>query len=36
MGYAHGELLSDEANAMMDQVWEYLKDQVVSVKLHVD
>ncbi len=30
MGYAHGELLKEKAKNMMDDVWKYLEEQVVS------
>ena len=29
MGFAHGTLLKKEATTFMNQVWEYLEDQVV-------
>ena len=35
MGYAHGELLKEKANSMMDAVWEYMEEQVVS-RLELD
>ena len=31
MGYAHGELMKEKANSMMNAVWEYLEDQVVRI-----
>ncbi len=30
MGFAHGELLKEKAKNMMDDVWKYLEEQVVS------
>ena len=30
MGHAHGELLKEKTNSMMDAVWKYLEEQVVS------
>lgn len=30
MGYAHGELQKEKAVNMMDDVWKYLEEQVVS------
>ena len=31
MGYAHGQLMQERAKSMMNDVWSYLEDQVVSV-----
>ena len=30
MGYAHGELLTEKAHNMLNSVWEYLEQQIVS------
>lgn len=30
MGYAHGELMGAEARGLIDGVWSYLEEQVVS------
>jgi hypothetical protein len=30
MGYAHGQLMQERAKSMMNDVWSYLEDQVVS------
>ncbi len=30
MGYAHGELLTEKAQSMLNSVWEYLEQQIVS------
>ena len=30
MGYAHGTLLKKEMFTFMNEVWDYLEDQVVS------
>ena len=34
MGYAHGQLMQERAKSMMDDVWNYLEDQVVCTVLH--
>ncbi len=34
MGYAHGQLMQERAKSMMNDVWSYLKDQVVGT-VHV-
>ncbi len=31
MGYAQGELLKEKVNDMMNDVWKYLEEQVVSL-----
>ena len=31
MGYAHGVLMKEKAQSMMNDVWKYLEDQVVCV-----
>ena len=31
MGYAHGELMREQAKAFMDDVWLYIEVQVVSI-----
>ena len=33
MGYAHGELMQEKAKSMMNDVWNYLEDQVVCIIL---
>lgn len=30
MGYAHGELMTEKAQGMINDVWNYLEEQVVS------
>lgn len=30
MGYAHGELMKEKAEQMINDVWSYLEEQVVS------
>ena len=31
MGYAHGELMTEKAQGLMNSVWAYLEEQVVSI-----
>ena len=33
MGYAHGELMTEKAQGLMNDVWAYLEEQVVSTTL---
>ena len=35
MGYAHGELMQENAKNMMNDVWNYLEDQVVTCILRL-
>ncbi len=34
MGYAHGQLMKERAESMLNNVWQYLEQQIVSVLLH--
>ena len=31
LGYAHGQLMQEKANNMINDVWNYLEDQVVRL-----